>query len=116
MHDAFPELDRLDAGYAREDDRVVLLQVRAAAFPIRRNELLSLANHREILGDPPSPWVVAALERAGESATAYFAEADPRTARDARARELSGGIPRTAHSPFVLGAVPAERPHVPAAQ
>ena len=43
----------------------MLLQVRPALFAIRRNETLSLANHKEILGDPPSAWMVGAVVEAG---------------------------------------------------
>ncbi|MEM8885288.1 MAG: PEP-utilizing enzyme [Planctomycetota bacterium] len=78
LHRAFPDLPHLDAEFARDGEDYTLLQVRAAAFPIRRNELLSLANHREILGDPPSPWLVDALAQAGTEATRYFSEVDPR--------------------------------------
>ncbi len=67
----------LDVEFAQGGDRFTLLQARPARFGVRRNPLLSLANHREILGDPPSPWIVAALEEAGGDALAYFAEVDP---------------------------------------
>src|SRR5262249_24099742 len=55
----------------------VLLQVRPALFPILRNETLSLANHKEILGDPPSPWIVSVLCTAGRQAMNFFVFADP---------------------------------------
>ncbi|MEM1451680.1 MAG: PEP-utilizing enzyme [Planctomycetota bacterium] len=67
----------LDVEYARTADRFVLLQARPATFPVRRNPILSLANHREILGDHPSPWIVDALERAGRGALDEFARVDP---------------------------------------
>ena len=51
-----------------------------------------LANHREILGDPPSPWIVSALEEAGRDALAFFAEADPEVRRwDERYAVAAGG-------------------------
>ena len=59
--------------HQEERTEIVLLQARAAAFPLRSNRLLSLANHREILGDPPSPWIVAALEEAGSDALTDYA-------------------------------------------
>ena len=67
----------LDVEFAQDGDDFTLLQARPARFDVRRNPLLSLANHREILGDPPSPWIAAALEEAGGDALEYFAEVDP---------------------------------------
>ncbi|MFT6111151.1 MAG: pyruvate,water dikinase, partial [Planctomycetota bacterium] len=67
----------LDIEYVRTGDACTLLQVRPARFPVRRNPILSLANHREILGDHPSPWVTAALVDAGRGALEEFARIDP---------------------------------------
>lgn len=82
----------LDVEFTRDGDKYTLLQARPALFPVRRNPLLSLANHREILGDPPSPWIVSALELAGADALGYFAEVDPAVADwdDAYAVSLGG--------------------------
>jgi len=71
----------LDVEYARDGDAFTLLQVRPALFAVRRNPTLSLANHREILGDPPSPWIVSVLEHAGRDAPRWFARVDRATAR-----------------------------------
>ncbi len=71
----------LDIEYARSGERHLLLQVRPARFALRRNPILSLANHREILGAHPSPWVVDALVLAGRAATGEFAKIDPEVAR-----------------------------------
>lgn len=82
----------LDVEYARAGDRHVLLQARPARFPVRRNPVLSLANHREILGELPSPWVVDALVRAGEGAVEEFARVDPEVGTwGARYAEAHGG-------------------------
>jgi len=67
---------RLDLEFARDAAGYVLLQVRPALFPVVRNPTLSLANHKEILGDPPSPWMVAALVEAGKDLS-FPAQADP---------------------------------------
>lgn len=67
----------IDVEYARDGERFTLLQVRPALFEVRRNPTLSLANHKEILGDPPSPWIVSVLERAGEEAFDFFGQVDP---------------------------------------
>lgn len=72
---------RIDLEFARDAAGWILLQVRPALFPMRRNETLSLANHREILGDPPSPWIASALAEAGRGVLSFFAAADPEVAR-----------------------------------
>lgn len=68
-----------------------VLQVRPALFPIRRCETLSLANHKEILGDPPSPWIVGVLVEVGRSVMDYFALAEPtvRTWQESYAVDLA---------------------------
>ncbi len=71
----------LDIEYARDGDGYTLLQVRPALFAVRRNPTLSLANHREILGDPPSPWIVSVLAHAGRAAPLWFARVDRAIAR-----------------------------------
>jgi pyruvate,water dikinase len=55
----------LDLEYARDDTGYVLLQVRPALFPVRRNQTLSMVNHRETFGDLPSPWTVSSFVEAG---------------------------------------------------
>ena len=67
---------RIDIEFARDATGYILLQVRPALFPVARNATLSLANHKEILGDPPSPWMVAALVEAGRDLS-FPAQADP---------------------------------------
>ena len=58
----------------------VLLQVRPAHFPIRRCETISLANHKEILGDPPSPWMVGLLVEVARPVMGFFERVDPEVA------------------------------------
>ena len=74
------EMPRIDVEFARDEKGWLLLQVRPALFPVVRNETLSLANHREILGDPPSPWIVSVLVEAGRDVLSFFAAADPAVA------------------------------------
>ncbi len=74
------DVPRIDVEFARDGAGWVLLQVRPALFPIVRNETLSLANHREILGDPPSPWIASALVAAGSEVLSFFTAADPEIA------------------------------------
>jgi pyruvate,water dikinase len=75
--DVFRNLGPIDIEWLRSGGGYVLLQARPALFPVTRNRILSLANHKEILGDPPSPWIVSALEAVSDGATEFFAEADP---------------------------------------
>ncbi|HYX24807.1 MAG TPA: PEP-utilizing enzyme [Thermoanaerobaculia bacterium] len=72
---------RIDVEFARDARGWVLLQVRPALFPVARNETLSLANHKEILGDPPSPWIVSVLADAGREVLSFFAAVDPEVGR-----------------------------------
>src|SRR5829696_5313720 len=64
--------ESIDIELARDGAGYVLLQVRPALFPVTRNETLSLANHKEILGDPPSPWIVSVVVEAGREVLSYF--------------------------------------------
>jgi pyruvate,water dikinase len=69
--------ENIDIELARDKEGYVLLQVRPALFPITRNETLSLANHKEILGDPPSPWIASVLGVSGREVLSFFSEVDP---------------------------------------
>jgi pyruvate,water dikinase len=75
------EAPRIDVELARDARGWILLQVRPALFPVARNETLSLANHKEILGDPPSPWIVSVLIDAGREVLSFFAVVDPEVGR-----------------------------------
>lgn len=75
------ESPRIDLEFARDARGWVLLQVRPALFPLVRNETLSLANHKEILGDPPSPWIASVVVEAGREVLSYFAAIDPEVGR-----------------------------------
>jgi phosphohistidine swiveling domain-containing protein len=75
------EAPRIDLEFARDGQGWVLLQVRPALFPVARNETLSLANHKEILGDPPSPWIVSVLADVGREVLSFFAAVDPEVER-----------------------------------
>jgi phosphohistidine swiveling domain-containing protein len=74
-------MPRIDVEFTRDSQGWILLQVRPALFPVARNETLSLANHKEILGDPPSPWIASALAAAGREVLSFFAAADPEVSR-----------------------------------
>ncbi|HKV12966.1 MAG TPA: hypothetical protein VJ725_32795, partial [Thermoanaerobaculia bacterium] len=71
------EAPRIDVEFARDGAGYILLQARPALFPVVRNETLSLANHKEILGDPPSPWIASVVVAAGREVLSFFAAVDP---------------------------------------
>ncbi len=60
-----------------DEGRRTLLQVRPALFPVRRNETLSRANYKEVLGDPPSPWIVGIVGSLGNPVLDVARRADP---------------------------------------
>jgi hypothetical protein len=67
---------RLDIEYAHDQAGFILLQVRPALFPIRRNETLTLANIRETIGEFPSPWLASAILEAARDVS-FLAAVDP---------------------------------------
>jgi phosphohistidine swiveling domain-containing protein len=72
---------RLDLEWAQTAaGQHVLFQVRPALFPVRRNETLSLANHKEILGDPPSPWMAGVVVEVGRPILGYLETIEPAAA------------------------------------
>ncbi|HEV2846868.1 MAG TPA: hypothetical protein VG477_18575, partial [Thermoanaerobaculia bacterium] len=75
------ESPRIDIEFARDAAGYILLQARPALFPVARNETLSLANHKEILGDLPSPWIVSVVCAAGREVLSFFAAVDPEVGR-----------------------------------
>lgn len=77
---AFSELGTIDVEYTRDDQGYLLLQVRPAPFDLPRNRTLSLANHKEILGEVPSRLMGSVLEAAGQDVVSWFARVDPEIA------------------------------------
>ena len=68
----------LDLEWAEpEPGRRVLLQARPALFAVRRNPTLSLANHKEVFGDPPCPWLTGAILDAGKTVLRHVAAVEP---------------------------------------
>src|SRR5947209_10784144 len=66
----------IDVEFAEDAKGFVLLQCRSALFPVRRNPTITLANHRETLGELPSPWSVSTMVEAGKDMT-YLASVEP---------------------------------------
>jgi pyruvate,water dikinase len=71
---------RIDVEYTHDGSGYILLQVRPALFPVRRNRLLTLSNLRETLGEWPSPWTASSLAEAGRDLS-FLIEVEPRLKR-----------------------------------
>jgi pyruvate,water dikinase len=71
---------RLDIELAEDETGYILLQARPALFAVARSQTLSLANHKEILGDPPSPWIASVVVEAGRTVLAFFEPIAPEIA------------------------------------
>lgn len=71
-----------------------VLQVRPVLFPLRRAETLSLANHKEVFGDPPSPWTAGALAAVGRPVMQSLEALEPEVARwnETYCAELGGRV------------------------
>jgi pyruvate,water dikinase len=82
---------RIDVEFARDAEGYVLLQVRPALFPLARNPTLTVANHKETLGEHPSPFTVSAMVEAGHD-MAFWCQLNPACARwdEVYAIELAG--------------------------
>ena len=68
----------VDVEFTQHGGDYCLLQARPALFPVRRNRTISLANHKEILGDPPGPWIASVVIAAGQEAiTRFYGTVEP---------------------------------------
>ncbi len=61
-----------DVEWADDGERCWLVQVRPITAPPRRDEALTLANHREILPDPPSRFMTSLIVDASPDAYGYW--------------------------------------------
>jgi pyruvate,water dikinase len=66
-----------DVEWADDGATCWLIQVREITRPVRRNELFTLANHREILPDPPSPLMTGVIAEASPRLYDYYRRLDP---------------------------------------
>ncbi len=66
-----------DLEWADDGRRCWLLQVRPITAAIRRNETLTLANHKEILPELPSTLMTSLIVAAGEDLVGFYDEIDP---------------------------------------
>jgi pyruvate,water dikinase len=66
-----------DIEWADDGARCWLLQVRPVTRPTRRNEAFTVANHKEILPDPPSRFMTSVITSCANGLFAYYRRFDP---------------------------------------
>lgn len=65
-----------DVEWADDGDSCYLVQIRPITRPSRRNEAFTLANHREILPDLPSPFMTSLIASCAHKLFDYYREFD----------------------------------------
>ena len=70
-----------------------LVQVRPATRPTRRNEAFTFANFKEILPDPPSPYLTSLIMAAAPDLFTYYRQFDPSLPTHRPMIELFAGRP-----------------------
>ena len=66
-----------DIEWADDGEVCWLVQIRPATRPTRRNEAFTFANFKEILPDPPSPYLTSLIMAAAPDLFAYYRQFDP---------------------------------------
>jgi pyruvate,water dikinase len=82
-----------DIEWADDGQVCWLVQVRPATRPTRRNEAFTHANFKEILPDPPSPYLTSAIMSAAPDLFAYYRQFDPTLPTHRPMIELFAGRP-----------------------
>ena len=80
----------LDIEFCISGGRLYLLQARPITTPEESEEVLTSANHKEILPPQPSPLMTAIISKAGYRLFDYYRELDPTLPRRAFIREAAG--------------------------
>ncbi|MCO6490303.1 MAG: hypothetical protein J5I98_17955 [Phaeodactylibacter sp.] len=80
----------LDIEFCVSEGRLLLLQARPITTPEEAEEVLTSANHKEILPPQPSPLMTAIISQAGYRLFDYYRELDPSFPRRAFIRESAG--------------------------
>ena len=66
-----------DIEWADDGSTCWLLQVRPITAPVRRNDWFTMAKHREILPDPPSPFMTSVIAEGSPRLFDYYRRFDP---------------------------------------
>ncbi|MCU0228667.1 MAG: PEP-utilizing enzyme [Bryobacterales bacterium] len=82
-----------DVEWADDGKVCWLLQVRAITRPTIRNDFFTMANHREILPDPPSWFMTSLVARCADSLFSYYRQFDARLPGQRRFIEVLHGRP-----------------------
>ena len=82
-----------DIEWADDGQVCWLVQVRPATHPTRRNEAFTFANFKEILPDPPSPYLTSLIMAAAPDLFAYYRQFDPTLPTHRPMIELFAGRP-----------------------
>lgn len=82
----------LDIEFTFVGRKVYFLQARAITTPNEAEEVLTSANHKEILPPVPSPLMTSIIESCSQHLFAYYQRLDP-ALPERRFIELSGGMP-----------------------
>ncbi len=80
----------LDIEFCVRRGRLLLLRARPVTTPEEAEEVLTSANHKEILPPEPSPLMTAVISSAGYELFNYYRELDPSLPRRAFLREAAG--------------------------
>ena len=72
----FPEQSGLDIEFAIRQGRVYILQARPVTTEWEAEEVLTAANHREILPPDPSPFMTGIIRKAGPELYGYYQSID----------------------------------------
>lgn len=80
----------LDIEFCVSKGRLLLLQARPITTPQEAEEVLTSANHKEILPPKPSPLMTAIISKAGYRLFEYYQALDPTLPRRAFIREAAG--------------------------
>ncbi|MDJ0498893.1 MAG: alpha/beta fold hydrolase, partial [Acidimicrobiia bacterium] len=71
-----------DIEWADDGVRCFLIQIRPTTAPTRRDDWFTMANHREILPDPPSVFMTSVLAEGSSELLDYYRRFDPTLTRD----------------------------------
>jgi len=86
----FPEESGLDIEFAIAQGRVYILQARPITTDWEAEEVLTAANHREILPPEPSPFMTGIIRQAGPELYGYYQSIDSTLPNRSFIKEASG--------------------------
>lgn len=82
-----------DVEWADDGHTCWLIQLRPIGSPVRRDEVFTVANHREILPDPPSVFMTSVIDESADQLFDYYRRFDARLPQRRRFIEVFDGRP-----------------------